>query len=349
MTGARPTGEAAPTRADAGAFSCRVCGNARGNRALVVREMMFGTGREYPYVHCGSCGCVQIARLPDDPGADYPDDYYAWAPPRPPGRLRRRLQRARADRVLDGRGWIGALAVAVFGVPDTLAWLRQAGVDRDARVLEVGCGAGARLAAMRDWGFTRLTGIDPFVPADAPGIPGVTRRREALETHRGRYDFVMMHHVLEHLADPHRAMRALRDRLAPDGVALVRTPLADSEAFERYGVHWVQLDAPRHLHVHTRRSLRVLADAAGLRIERVACDSTAFQFWASERYRRGQPLVDRIVATAPVPDVSRRALRRMARRAARLNAAGRGDQAAVWLRRADLGAGPPGAEGAAIP
>ena len=53
---------------------------------------------------------------------------------------------------------------------------------------------------------------------------------------------------------------------------------------------WMQLDAPRHLHVPTRRSIARLAHRFGLRVTRIDDDSGPFQVWGSEVYRRGGTL-----------------------------------------------------------
>ena len=124
--------------------------------------------------------------------------------------------------------------------------------------------------------------------------------------------------------------------LKPEGVALVRIPVADSWAWRHYGADWVQLDPPRHLFLHTRRSMDLLAAAAGLKVERVVHDSTAFQFWGSEQYRRGIPLQDpRSYARNPRASAfSAGEIRTFEARAAELNACGEGDQACFYLRRA---------------
>ena len=73
---------------------------------------------------------------------------------------------------------------------------------------------------------------------------------------------------------------------------ICRIPVATAWAWREYGEHWVALDAPRHLFLHTEDSMRRLAVASGFRIERVVYDSTSFQFWGSEQYRLGIPLMD---------------------------------------------------------
>ena len=62
---------------------------------------------------------------------------------------------------------------------------------------------------------------------------------------------------------------------------VIRIPIAGTHAWQTYGVDWVQLDAPRHLFLHTEDGMRSLAAGAGLQVTAVVHDSTAMQFWGS--------------------------------------------------------------------
>ncbi len=117
------------------------------------------------------------------------------------------------------------------------------------------------------------------------------------------------------------------------GRILVRVPLADSDAAERYGPDWVQLDAPRHRTIPTAAGVAALAGRLGLSIVDAWRDSTAFQFWASELYRKGGFLAECDPAEAFSPD----AIAQWERDAAAVNAAGRGDQGVFVLRRREDG------------
>jgi hypothetical protein len=95
----------------------------------------------------------------------------------------------------------------------------------------------------------------------------------------------------------------------------------------------VQLDAPRHLVVHTRRSMAIVADQAGLEITDVVYDSTAFQFWASELYQNDIPLYSDPSGAQPAdPQLPRSEMRRYERQARKLNEQELGDQACFYLR-----------------
>jgi SAM-dependent methyltransferase len=143
----------------------------------------------------------------------------------------------------------------------------------------------------------------------------------------------MFHHSFEHVPDPARTLAEAVARLAPGGTCLLRMPVASSWACEHYGVRWVGLDAPRHLCVFTVEGVRRLAARESLDIREVVYDSTELQFWGSERYERGQPLLDAAGGTAKPLDLTPARRRELRRRAAALNASEQGDEAAFYLVR----------------
>jgi len=102
-----------------------------------------------------------------------------------------------------------------------------------------------------------------------------------------------------------------------------------------YGVHWVQIDAPRHLFIHTETSLQRTATRAGLRVRDIIFDSTEFQLWGSEQYKMNIPLEDaRSYQKNPERGIfTRGQMREFRRMAGRLNRTGQGDQAAFFLVR----------------
>ena len=60
---------------------CRICKNSEGNRDITLREKMFGTGEPFAYFQCAACGCLQIARIPDNLADYYGDGYYSFKQP----------------------------------------------------------------------------------------------------------------------------------------------------------------------------------------------------------------------------------------------------------------------------
>jgi hypothetical protein len=108
----------------------------------------------------------------------------------------------------------------------------------------------------------------------------------------GGWDTILFHHSLEHMPAPVETLRRAAGLLAPGGVVLVGIPTVSCRAWRQYGVHWVQLDAPRHLFVPSRPGLSRMAEAAGLSLRELVDCSTSYQFWGSEQVRRGISMID---------------------------------------------------------
>jgi 2-polyprenyl-3-methyl-5-hydroxy-6-metoxy-1,4-benzoquinol methylase len=315
---------------------CRICGNLSGNMDYTVREMQFGTREPFFYFQCGQCGCLQIAWIPDNLAPYYPAEYFSF---RDYGqlsgnRLRAFVDRRRVRHDLGGGGLLGGL-LSRFSKPlDYPFWIKTAGLGTDARVLDVGCGGGKMIARMRLGGFASVAGIDPFLAETVRYPSGLTLRKMNIqnlaEAGGERYDFIMFHHSFEHMDPPLEVLQAATSLLADGGSLLIRIPVADSEAFAQYRQDWFQLDAPRHLYLHSRDSLSQLAKAVGLRITYDACDATPSQFMISELYRRDISLN----APATEKDVfSADEIRTFAEHSRAANRAGKGDQAVFLLGR----------------
>jgi 2-polyprenyl-3-methyl-5-hydroxy-6-metoxy-1,4-benzoquinol methylase len=294
--------------------------------------MMFGLGDAFLYVECSACGCLQLADPPRDFSPYYPDDYYSFRPPEQ-SRAVRWLKEKRMRHAFGKRSLLGSVLVRVFGLPADVATVQRAGVAFADAILDVGCGDGRLLRELHAVGFTNLVGVDPYAPRELQSPDGPLVRRAGIEEVEGSFDLVLLNHVFEHMPDPEGALRHVRRVLSPGGRVLIRIPLADSYAWRTYGVHWVQLDAPRHLFLHTRRSMELLAERTGFRVRSIRYDSTAFQFWASEQYRSGLPLRGAEGSgDAPRPGLfSRARLREFAAWAEELNRTGEGDQACFCL------------------
>lgn len=311
---------------------CEICGDKGPHSLHLAREMMVGTRAGFQYLECATCGCLQNVSVPDDLASYYASDYYAMrGGMRPEPRWRRRLKAWRTAAHLGRRGWLGRWLLKRSGPPGLPPWVRMAGLHQQSRILEIGCGAGDQLRALQSEGFKQISGADPYIPQAIDHGDGLQIVKTELAALTGTWDCVVLEHAFEHIPSPHAALRKLVSLLRPGGVLIISVPLK-AAAWELYGVNWVQLDAPRHLYLHTERSFRLLA--AELEIVHIDFDSTAFQFWGSEQYAADIPLLDprsyrqNPAASGFTPaDIAAFELRAQA-----LNAQGRGDQATFHLR-----------------
>jgi SAM-dependent methyltransferase len=315
------------------ADECRICHHVGGGEVFAVREMMFGLREEFVYFQCPSCRCLQIRDMPADMSPYYPDNYYSLHAKlvQPGGRLRRaaRFVESRFRRRVTNRLFGRSRRTRIFD------WMRRTGTEYGSAILEVGCGRGKLLHELHLFGFRDLTGVDPFVARELRYDNGiVVHKRELTELDR-RYDLIMMHHTFEHLPQPHATLAAAYERLQPGRFLLLRIPVVDCHAWRRYGVNWFALDAPRHLYLHSEKSLRWLAERSGFSVERVEYDSGAHQFWGSEQYVRDIPHHSPS-SHQDNPSGSmftRKQLREFERKSRELNSAGQGDAACFYLRR----------------
>jgi SAM-dependent methyltransferase len=210
--------------------------------------------------------------------------------------------------------------------------LRKCNAGLDSRILDVGSGQGTMLSELAWYGFTDLTGVDPFIDADIRS-PGVSIFKRDIFSIEGRFDIVMFHHSFEHLDKPLAALSRARELLSGKGRVLVRIPTVSSYAWEHYGVNWVGVDAPRHLFLYSLKGMQILARQAGFAVKDVLYDSNGSQFWASEQYSRDIPLRgSRSYDTDPDKSIfSPEEIKKFSEKAAELNREKKGDQVCIFL------------------
>ena len=68
---------------------------------------MYGLPETFKYFQCGQCGCLQIARAPDDLVRYYGDQYYSFSSRPEPTGLKRWLYIQRDRYAFTNRGTVG--------------------------------------------------------------------------------------------------------------------------------------------------------------------------------------------------------------------------------------------------
>lgn len=315
---------------------CRICDTTGEHPEYDIREMAMATREVFHYFQCANCGCLQIEQVPDNLGDYYPSDYFAYKLSRRliKGDIRAWVDPKRVRSRLSGNNLFARLADRLAKPLDYLAWVIAAGADQESPVLDVGCGRGKLLLRMRIGGFRHLIGVDPFLDKSIEYANGVRIHKQELvdfsSATETRFKLIMFHHSYEHMQEPRQVMQAAEQLLALDGLILIRVPVADCWAWQHYHENWWQADAPRHLFLHTRKSMNILAAEAGLKIENTTYDATASQFIISELYARDIPLTE----SEQIRTIfSRNKLQEFRRHTEELNRTSQGEQAVFYLRR----------------
>ena len=150
------------------------------------------------------------------------------------------------------------------------AWLAQLQPEA-SRILDIGCGGGDFISSLAGPG-RQLFGVEPDPKArEVASSRGVTVEAGTAEAippgiAAQTFDIILMTHVLEHCADPGRALRNVRSLLAPGGGFYCEVPNCAALHFQTYAEISEMLDVPRHVHFFTGRSLRKLMEQSGLEI-----------------------------------------------------------------------------------
>lgn len=227
---------------------CPVCGGENAGRSWRgVGDSEYGTYRPVDYVSCSRCGT--ITQLPLPPAelipSFYPADY--------------------RNHTAAGSGLFAALKR--MQARQLARRIRRHIGGADKKVLEIGCGSGALLVALRDLGFRDLAGADFDTASEATlARHGIRFRSVNIEQEfpfAESFDAVLMVNVIEHFLDPASVLRRARGHLAAGGTVILITPNAAALDLAIFGRFWSGFHAPRHIVLFSRRGLERLARAAG--------------------------------------------------------------------------------------
>ena len=148
-------------------------------------------------------------------------------------------------------------------------------------MLDVGCGVGVTLDAFARYApGWELFGVDPNLK-EGHAVERIDNVEAVygcdLAEVPGRYNFVTLMHVLEHVVGPVRLLCDIRDRLADDGRLLIQVPHFADNSFD--------LLIADHCSHFTPETIRPLLDAAGLEI--VMLEATVIERELTVLARRG--------------------------------------------------------------
>lgn len=111
-------------------------------------------------------------------------------------------------------------------------FLEEAGIPKDAAVLDIGCAFGGLLKKLKDHGYRKIQGIEPSetnarYAKDTYGIDvcvGSLGGEGDFSELFGRFDLVILSGVLEHLLDPGACIKECKNFLCTGGMIGIRVP-----------------------------------------------------------------------------------------------------------------------------
>lgn len=311
-------------------LKCRICYNVEKNDIIFINEKMLGLGNCFEYLLCSHCNSIQIINFPHDIQRYYEGGYYSLnvSPERYfKGKLKRILKSFRDNLTIKyGNNIIRFLFPFVDPVLENLSRVE---INKKSSLLDIGCGKGVFLYSLKNAGYDNILGIDPFLDKSILYQNGLLIKNIQLFEVKEEFDFITMHHSFEHMNNPFEVLSHIRKILKPNGVLIVRIPVTNTFAWNKYKENWVQLDAPRHAFIYSVEALNILLKNTGFILEQSIFDSSSFQFWGSELYLNGQKLHGTNIHNY----FSKDKLKEFDIAAKQLNKESQGDQAVFYIRR----------------
>jgi len=250
---------------DERAENCILCGTPGTVMHAGVSDKIFGVPGEWGFRSCPNpqCGLCWLDPKPvrEDLHESYSHYFTHGTSPERSRQLLIGLVR-RVVRVLEGT-WLALLGQRKARRDIECLFL---GGETPGKVLEIGCGDGARLATLEKLGWSvHGQEVDEQAAAAAAGrgYRVLVGQLEEIGLPSAEYDAVVMNHVLEHLHDPEAVLAECRRILRPGGLFVATTPNTDSYGHRRFGPSWIGLDPPRHLHLFPPTAALQIAQRAG--------------------------------------------------------------------------------------
>jgi SAM-dependent methyltransferase len=236
--------QAAPVTSVSGAV-CDFCGTDQFVSAvLTARDYEYGVPGEWVLARCAGCGFYyQVPRPTSEQIASYyPSTYAVYGNDPVTGWIFR------------GFYWLEARRMIKL-------------IGPQGRILDVGCGDGGLLAALRDRGSYDLYGVelDPGAAEYARGRGFRVHNGDISDANlpAGTFDLIRMGHVIEHFREPLRALQYAHTLLRPGGILYGETPNIDCLDFRLFQRYWGALHFPRHITLFSDRTLRRALAATG--------------------------------------------------------------------------------------
>jgi 2-polyprenyl-3-methyl-5-hydroxy-6-metoxy-1,4-benzoquinol methylase len=227
-------------QAAAKAEKCWVCGG------VAELDPMYAS---VPLSRCTNCGFVFAPqRGTEELHGLYTDDYFEQYP--------------------GGEAYAEDLAQRRYEATRRRDWLIK--TIPQGSLLEIGATNGEFLDVMREAGFS-VCGVEP-----APGPAEFARSERGLDVRTGfiedvalpelKFDAICAWNVLEHITEPHAAIKRLRNAIAEDGRLFLEIPNIESVLAKRRGVNWFHLDPAHHVAFYTPAQLAQLLESCGFEL-----------------------------------------------------------------------------------
>ncbi|MDD5434847.1 MAG: class I SAM-dependent methyltransferase [Nitrospira sp.] len=246
---------------------CYLCGSAGKPLYNKLNDSLFGVSGDWNLRRCinQGCGLVWLDPMPleEDIGKAYGTYYtHSEADIRTKEAIINRILRWNLKQIYNLLKYITLIHYGRRRL--NLMYMNKV---KSGKLLEVGCGGGRRLSKMRALGW-EVEGqeVDPRAAKHASDVYGFTIHLSSLKDiafKENSFDAIIANHVIEHVYEPDLLLSECYRILKPGGIMVVVTPNVDCFGHRYFGSNWRGLEPPRHLHLFSQKTIKLLAERSG--------------------------------------------------------------------------------------
>jgi len=236
---------------------CPVCEGEHHEQIYVTRDRHYGIPGLYRLVRCVDCSLVFLSPMPSDTelSALYPTDYYSYQD---------NFQRSR------WKGWVKAILGYRMETRDPK-------FPEPGRMLDLGCGSGWFLVAMRDRGWetygVEINNAAAEVGREKAGLNIFSGTLQQASFPLEFFDYIRSNHSFEHISCPGETLDEIHRVLRPGGRLLIAVPNIDGLNSRIFRQYWWYLGAPVHPFGYSVRTLSKLLVKHRFRLQKINYNS----------------------------------------------------------------------------
>jgi len=266
-------------------ISCNLCGSKDSTFLFETKDRLHGIGGTFCYVRCSECGLVYMNPqvVPEDTGKLYPSDY---APHSTAAKGSTAGIRSLYNRLMK-IPTIAQFIRWVTNVKITNDIYRR--LDKNSRILDIGCGAGAFLNRVKTEKGCEVYGIDISEAAveaakNTFGLDIFKGTISEAPFEKASFDVITAWWYLEHVPDPQATAARISTFLKPNGYCIIGVPNFNSFNAKVFKDKWYHLDCPRHLCIWTLSAMKRLLEQHCLTVTKTIHDKTPWGLRGSLQY-----------------------------------------------------------------
>ena len=260
--------------------NCPVCGGDGILKYSNINDNIYGVSGDWNYLQCNNCASLYLKTIPrmDNISKAYLN-YYTHN-----NEVNKISEKCNKNNIINSIKLVfnkinkiiikktKKLAFLIPNINDAIKYydryINQI-TTNDAIILEIGCGDGSFIKKIKEK-RNKVYGIDfdlKVVEECVKSNLNVTNDTlDQFVSKFGKIDYLIVHHVIEHVYDPHLFLIKCYDSLNKGGCIWIETPNCNSNSSYIFKSYWRGLEPPRHLQVFNSESLLWLLRKVGFNI-----------------------------------------------------------------------------------